>query len=533
MRQRVSAPSPAVQHLPTIFRRIETGEIRVPTFQRGFVWKKPQVIELLESVYRGYPIGSLLFWKVEDRQIDPGQLMADPFPKIKEKYPLAYVLDGQQRLATLYGCFHAAHDSRNEFKVSFDLRSEKFVHSDDMEEETARFCIALVDLFSPRQFLEAQKRLMLLPKSDSLLEQSVNLHSTFQEYMLPIVTIENRSVDDVVNIFERINNTGVRLSAVDFMRALTWSATFDLNEQIRHLKRVALSEGFKIPAETIVKILVTSLDRDPVVEDMLNLRRASAQELMQGVEATEKALLKAIRFVKERFRILSYDFVPYEGLFIVLCRLFSLQSRPPSNVIKHIERWFWSVGLSEALRGKPDHYVARAIGSLKRLIGGDFDMLKQRFMLTQSELLERRFIKGKALSSSIAALFAVNGAKSLITGEPIPPSLFMDEFEGQDYKGWLSTEELSMALDRKISTPKLLANILLLPERSPEIPVESKGTKLLYWMQQRFGEKTESILLSQFIDSRCVEYLAHGDMRTFLTARARAIVAAAELVATD
>src|SRR5438552_13757072 len=51
-----------IQYLPSLLAKLERGEIQIPVFQRPFVWKQSQVVELLESIYRGFPIGALFFW---------------------------------------------------------------------------------------------------------------------------------------------------------------------------------------------------------------------------------------------------------------------------------------------------------------------------------------------------------------------------------------------------------------------------------------------------------------------------------------
>src|SRR5215510_11499867 len=117
-----TAPVPEVQFLPSLFRRIQQGEIRIPAFQRGFIWRESQILDLLESVYRGYPIGSLLFWQVKERLLRVERSELNPFPDVSEKYPLKFILDGLQRLSSLYGVFHHANrDSTHRFNVIFDL----------------------------------------------------------------------------------------------------------------------------------------------------------------------------------------------------------------------------------------------------------------------------------------------------------------------------------------------------------------------------------------------------------------------------
>ena len=77
--------------------------------------------------------------------------------------------------------------------------------------------------------------------------------------MVPTVTIFERDVEEVVEIFERINSTGTRLDTVDFLRAVTWSEAFDLNDALSVILDSAEDEGFIIPDETAIKIFAMAL----------------------------------------------------------------------------------------------------------------------------------------------------------------------------------------------------------------------------------------------------------------------------------
>src|SRR6266478_9704408 len=130
-------PTPDVQHLPTLFRRIQQGEIRVPAFQRGFVWREAQIVELLESVYRGFPIGSLLFWRVEEELLRVEHKVTFPFPNVPIRYPSKFLLDGLQRLTTLYGVFHwPTPQEPGRYNMVFDLDKEEFRLFDDKDRQT-------------------------------------------------------------------------------------------------------------------------------------------------------------------------------------------------------------------------------------------------------------------------------------------------------------------------------------------------------------------------------------------------------------
>lgn len=95
-------PEAKPERVSRLVTRIEQGDIKLPVFQRKFVWKPAQILELLDSIYRGYPIGSLLFWLSSEPLATERDLGDFNLPPTPDKYPRNYVLDGQQRLATIY-----------------------------------------------------------------------------------------------------------------------------------------------------------------------------------------------------------------------------------------------------------------------------------------------------------------------------------------------------------------------------------------------------------------------------------------------
>lgn len=101
-----------------VIKKINNKEMYLPEIQRGFVWKEKQVEKLFESIFVGYPIGTLLFWKTTKKDINENELVLYDFIKdfherdnkdnkkaseIASNYDIYYiVLDGQQRLSSLY-----------------------------------------------------------------------------------------------------------------------------------------------------------------------------------------------------------------------------------------------------------------------------------------------------------------------------------------------------------------------------------------------------------------------------------------------
>ena len=126
---------PEVAALEELFEEIKRGQLRSPRFQRAFVWKPEDMRRLFESVVKGYPIGSLLIWEPGVRyeclsRFGPFD-QREPGP---DETDLAYVLDGQHRLATLFGATHVEgappiDAASRHWWMWFDLETEEFTHS--------------------------------------------------------------------------------------------------------------------------------------------------------------------------------------------------------------------------------------------------------------------------------------------------------------------------------------------------------------------------------------------------------------------
>lgn len=90
-----------------IIEQVDRGQIRVPAFQRGFVWEPDRVAFFMDSIFKQYPFGSLLLWRAQERLKCEKALGPFALPEPIADYPLDYVLDGQQRITSLYATFQS------------------------------------------------------------------------------------------------------------------------------------------------------------------------------------------------------------------------------------------------------------------------------------------------------------------------------------------------------------------------------------------------------------------------------------------
>lgn len=110
--------------LDTVIR----GQIRIPAFQRGFVWEPERVAYLMDSIYKGFPFGSLLFWRTKEQLKSENKLGPFDLPQPPEDYPVDYVLDGQQRITSIFGVFQtqlAGSPTEAWQEIYFDFAADK------------------------------------------------------------------------------------------------------------------------------------------------------------------------------------------------------------------------------------------------------------------------------------------------------------------------------------------------------------------------------------------------------------------------
>lgn len=133
MRNQQIKIEPRVNRLTYFMDMIRKGEIKIPSFQRDYIWSNKQKIELFESIELEYPVGTILLWKPTNKFKVKHEL--GPFTiKTISSNGFFYILDGFQRLSTLFGCL--TNPNTNEFEVDkgkvdgfsmyYDLEKEEF-----------------------------------------------------------------------------------------------------------------------------------------------------------------------------------------------------------------------------------------------------------------------------------------------------------------------------------------------------------------------------------------------------------------------
>jgi hypothetical protein len=192
-------PQPSVDRIDELARRVLSGDILLPKFQREFVWKRQQTLDLLDSVASNYPIGNLLLWQ-SPQELRIENYIADLQIKLpKPDYPVNYLLDGQQRLSAISGALHWNGNYPNSvWDIAYNLREEEFDHLDSLDDPPQHFVrmnkladgAVFYKYYATHDSLSAQDKDILKDNADLLFNR-------FKDYKVATVTLGDMSIEDV------------------------------------------------------------------------------------------------------------------------------------------------------------------------------------------------------------------------------------------------------------------------------------------------------------------------------------------------
>jgi hypothetical protein len=350
--------SPTTPTLEDLIAQIKEGEVKVPAFQRPFVWKDEQALQLLDSLASNYPVGSLLLWKTNEKLRTERNIGDFTLPDTDDHSPTDYVLDGQQRLTVIYSCLGAPEDDGG-FAAGYDLENETFVA---MSDNLPMTIFPLRALFNTSRLLDFRTALQSKPNKDALQSRLDSLVRVLSSYRLPVVTLKNLQLDEVCPIFERINSSGTRLSIYDLMVAATWSREFDLNTRTKELaERLERKDFDRIEQATILKILSAINTNSVQREAVLQLRNVGPEELEKLVEQAQGGLERAVDLLVTDLRVHSLDFLPYEAHIVILATVLADRKALSKGEIVRARQWFWRSAFSERFKGASESFVSRSI----------------------------------------------------------------------------------------------------------------------------------------------------------------------------
>lgn len=345
-------PEATAIQLDTLLTRIEAGLLRLPDFQRPMRWEARDKLDLFDSIYRGFPIGTLLLWK---RAARAGQVRFGDFVvEANERLDALWIIDGQQRVTTLASSLLAQHHKRARVLL-FDLADQKFLYGAAPEagpglpglpDETRT--VDVQDLFDSKRAITwmAARMKTLRPE---LVSVALECGKRLREYQLPVYVVETDDEDVLREIFDRVNRTGRRLDETDVFTALFGARTPDGERlDLGHVARRVARVGFgTLEDDTVLTALRAVLDL-PLDKDFT--RALSRSDVPDALRRLEAALARTARFLRDS-GIPHVALLPYSLIAVVGARFFDRHPRPRPRNLVLLRRWLWRRSLEGKLTG--------------------------------------------------------------------------------------------------------------------------------------------------------------------------------------
>lgn len=333
-------------NLKKLLNELETGQIKIPKFQRDYIWEKTKVVKLLNSIYHQYPIGSFFLWIAPEQYSGFIRENIDFGVKPSEKNgSFQFMLDGQQRMISLYVSLRGKEFAGTNYSsICFNPQKKEFRIPRSQRE---KYNIPAWRLFDNKAYGETYSELVTSPTSRSshLAESWRECQEIFANYPVSIVKTINEDLDDVVEIFERINEGGKHLTVFDLIHATTWSEHFDLKERISEFNS---PERVKKYGQFSNKIFTLSLAMN-IFDDARTLYqlRLTPKQCEFIWPRTKTALVATLDFFKQMR--LTGDLTAYHNLMPVLQYYFfrSGLKEVKEEHQKAMEKWFWDSKFSK------------------------------------------------------------------------------------------------------------------------------------------------------------------------------------------
>ncbi|MBD2041011.1 DUF262 domain-containing protein [Microcoleus sp. FACHB-672] len=404
---------------------LERGRIRIPSFQRGFVWEPSRVSYFIDSIYKGFPFGSVLLWRTRnplrtERNLGPYKLHDnDP------EYPIDYVLDGQQRITSIFGIFQNSLTAEDGEKTDwthlfFELNSKESVPFQYLEDYTN---YDPTKFFPLKYVFDAPKYRQVTRKLDEIIAQQIDdLVDRFNTARIPVERFENEERKYVATVFERINRQGVELDTFQLLSVWNWSEDFDLQEKFRDLAEELEPFGFKqVGSDLLLKCCSAVVMNSADPEDFLELPGSAVREKFDEIHT---GIFRAIDFLKDELNVFSLKLLPMENILAVLSSFFASSQKQPPPVpheqYQAIKRWFWRACFSQRYARGGAKSTDVDLAEVQNLKAGkphkleNFDVsLETRFFL------ENSFRMGSVATKTFILLLAQEKPLNFISGTKI------------------------------------------------------------------------------------------------------------------
>lgn len=366
-------PEPQTRMFANLVSDIEVGQIKIPQFQRDFVWSIQKSAGLIDSIVKGYPIGTFIFWRTKERLRAVKNIGKQALPEPEKGEFVDYVLDGQQRLTSLFASLRGVLLKRegnreDDFSQIFiDLEAQEFdqIVITDIEGKNENSLISVVKLLTG-----GLKLLGLYPEQHH--EKLDAYKSRIESYQYSVILVKDAPIAIATEIFTRINVGGKSLSLFEIMVAKTFDheKDFDLSEKYQELLNKLKPIDYEtISDTTVLQVVSTILSRECKRQVILQLDK---NEFISAWDKAMDSIGQAVEYFRNSYRIPVSQLLPYNALIVPFSYFFfHHKDKPIGDKQKYLEDFFWRCSLSGRYSSAVESKLAQDIKRIDQILAGD------------------------------------------------------------------------------------------------------------------------------------------------------------------
>lgn len=400
---RISMNTTAI-YLRELAADIKSGKIGIPLFQRKFIWDREQVMDLFDSIRRGYPIGSFLLWEREKEWKGTLDLLTDAQDPDAE--PSSFILDGRQRLTSFYGCTLNTPYKPSIFNLAYDLKTQGFDYPKDFPVTTV-LVSDIYDTFSLLDRMENIRKEYPEEEAKLYIRRAKELNSILQEYVVSKVTIGQCSLDEATNVFSRLNSKGTDISKTFMMQAMSYRKQGDrlLVPVLESIAEELTPYGFdSIGMDDLLNAFFKFEDKNFYE---LSLKEMEALMPLRHENEVRKTVRIATEFLYNDCHVLSWSLLPYHKQFQGLIWFFKKFPVPTQAQKAEMRKWFYYTTLALSFQNGSIGNTRKIFNRLAQYIEG-----KKPTAIDYEHLnISRNFdfkISGKSANSKLYFLSLIN-----------------------------------------------------------------------------------------------------------------------------
>jgi hypothetical protein len=524
-------PKPDSKKYSDLIHEIQRGIIKIPKFQREFVWSIDKTARLLDSILKGYPIGTFILWQTDERINDIKNVGNLEIPDTPEGTKVQYVLDGQQRITSLFAAYLGAQIQKTGEKkiteyATIVVNLDKDITENDDQvitaEPTGDKYLPLCDVlnFSFSMAKELSSRF-----TEEELE-TINAYSTaFKTYEFSTVVLRKEDIDSAIEVFTRINTGGQKLTLFEIMSAKTYDEeqSFDMqakwNVFIKELKDIKY-EGISNTNILSLLALLFSRTKECKRKTILALNK---QDIIDNWENVISALKDSIDYFRTTYRIPVSQLLPYDSLLVPFAYFFYRHGdKPKADQRLYLEEFFWRMSLSFRYSSSSESKLAQDIKRIDEILSGirpEYGDIKVDLESPQA-LIDKNFSAGNSYCKAVLCLLAYQEPKDFQdNGKVILDNSWLKVASSKNYHHFFPKAYLK---NKTVLNSNSLVNITFVSDHLNKRKIGAKAPSTYISDFQYENTDINKALSSHFIDLEGFG-IESDDYDAFLKARAKLI----------